>query len=136
MEGRNDDENSPVTIVRSHKTSSISNISMSSNLTMDKSPLPPYLTRIHHKPSPKNLTTLVFFFAVFCAVAGDMVYVRSGDFGQLVTSSTARWSKGIAKEPCILKKPDGAQGIICRVYHTGKSFFVQSAPCMFACSLC
>jgi hypothetical protein len=59
---------------------------------------------------------------------GDSVYVRSGDFGQLVTSSTSRWFKGIAKDPLTLKKPNGGAGVICRVYHTSKFIFVTLLP--------
>lgn len=105
----------------------ISNISMSSYLTvtMNKSLLSPYLTQRSRYYSLRNLTTVLFLSTILCMVAGDMVYVRSGDFGQLLTSSTARWSKGMAKDPLMLKKPDGTQGAICRVFHTSKIFFVS-----------
>lgn len=71
-----------------------------------------------------SLTILLFVIvSLFMSqhqVTGDSVYIRSGDFGQLVTSSSSRWFKGIAKDPLMLKKPSGITGVICRVFHTSK----------------
>lgn len=106
-------------------TTSTSDISVSSDIMTkksDKSSLSPYLTT-KRQNSHRKLTLLTLAAAVFLlvgAVSGDIVYIRSGDFGQLVTSSTARWSKGIAKDPLLLKRQNGENGVICRVYHTSK----------------
>lgn len=122
MGGRNDEEEHTLVTMwedscpPQRRTSFIGNInsdiSMSPDMTMkgDKSSLSPYLGEKRRQYSLRNLTVLCLA-AIFCAetVGGDMVYVRSGDFGQLVTSSTARWSKGTAKDPLMLKKPNEGQ---------------------------
>lgn len=134
MGKRNDDEEQWVTMrvdslqrrtgfIGPTTTTSISDISMSSNLTktMDKSSLSSYLGKKRGSCSHKSLTVLALSLILYVGqVGGDMVYVRSGDFGQLVTSSTTRWAKGTARDALTLKRPgqEGDGDAVCRVYHT------------------
>jgi len=81
-------------------------------------------TKELEKKSWRRLQASLLVIGISCLFssvgADDPVYVRSGDFGQLVTSSTSRWIKGLAKDPLTLVRPNHGAGVICRVYHTSK----------------
>jgi len=74
------------------------------------------------KKSKSMVVVISAVVLLIASVSSDPVYVRSSRFGQLVTSSTLRWFKGIAKDPVTLSSTENSLDIVCRVWNTGKIF--------------